>query len=166
MKIRIKSVQPHGDRPVKPLLWISSLAAVVVLGFVITGLPAEAHHASGPFYDDAQEVEIVGTVLRFNFRNPHSFIFIEAENEDGVMVQWEVELGAAVSMSRRGWNRETITAGDPIRAVGNPSRAPGTFGLCCAELSRPDGSPIQLVRLEIDEVPLRMVAFVPSTSEK
>ena len=150
----------------KPLLWISSLTAVVVLGFVITGLPAEAHHNSAPFYDDAQEVEVVGTVLRFNFRNPHSFIFIEAENEDGEMVEWEVELGAAVSMSRRGWTRETIKAGDPIRAVGNPSRAPGTFGLCCAELSRPDGSPIQLVRLEIDEVPLRMVAFVPSTSEK
>ena len=150
----------------KPLLWISSLAAVVVLGFVITGFPAEAHHSSAPFYDDAQEVEVVGTVLRFNFRNPHSFLYIEGENDAGEMVEWEVELGGAVSMSRRGWNRETIQAGDPIRAVGNPSRAPGTFGLCCAELSRPDGSPIQLVRFEADEVPLRMVAFVPSTSEK
>ena len=150
----------------KLLLSISSLAAFVALGLVIAGLPAEAHHNSAPFYDDAQEVEVVGTVLRFNFRNPHSFIFIEAENENGEMVEWEVELGAAVSMSRRGWTRETIKAGDPIRAVGNPSRAPGTFGLCCAELSRPDGSPIQLVRLEADEVPLRMVAFVPSRSEK
>ena len=150
----------------KLLLSISSLAAFVALGLVIAGLPAEAHHNSAPFYDDAQEVEVVGTVLRFNFRNPLSFIFIEAENENGEMVEWEVELGAAVSMSRRGWTRETIKAGDPIRAVGNPSRAPGTFGLCCAELSRPDGSPIQLVRLEADEVPLRMVAFVPSRSEK
>ncbi len=148
----------------KLLFWISSLAAVVVLGLAITGLPAEAHHSSAPFYDDAQEVEVVGTVLRFNFRNPHSFLYIERENDDGQMVEWEVELGAAVSMSRRGWNRETIKAGDPIRAVGNPSRAPGTFGLCCAELSRPDGSPIQLVRFEADEVPLRMVAFVPSPS--
>ena len=150
----------------KPLLWISSLAAVVVLGFVITGLPAEAHHNSAPFYDDTKSVEVVGVVIRFNFRNPHSFIFIEGENEDGETVEWEVELGAAVSMSRRGWTPETIKAGDAIRAVGAPSRAPGTFGICCAELSRPDGSPIQLVRLETDEVPLRMVAFVPSTSEE
>ena len=148
----------------KLLFWISSLAAVVVLGLVITGFPAEAHHNSAPFYDDAQEVEVIGTVLRFNFRNPHSFIFIEGENEDGETVEWEVELGPAVSMSRRGWTRETIKAGDPIRAVGNPSRAPGTFGICCAELTRPDGSPIRLVRVETDEVPLRMVAFVPSTS--
>ena len=150
----------------KLLFWISSVAAVVVMGLVATGFPAEAHHSSAPFYDDAQEVEVVGTVTRFNFRNPHSFLYIEGENEDGEMVEWEVELGGAVSMSRRGWNRETIKAGDPIRVVGNPSRAPGTHGLCCAELTQPDGSPIQLVRVGNDEVPLRLVAFVPSTSEK
>ena len=150
----------------KLLFWISSFAAVVVLGLVIPGLPAEAHHASAPFYDDTKDVEIIGTVARFNFRNPHSFLFITTENEDGEIVEWEVEMGAAVSMSRRGWNPETIKAGDLIRAVGNPSRAEGTFGLCCAQLTRPDGRPIQLVRLETDDVPLRMVAFVPLTSEE
>ena len=59
------------------------------------------------------------------------------------MVEWEVELGAAVSMRRQGWTPETIRAGDPIRAVGNPSRAEGTYGVCCAQLTRPDGSPIR-----------------------
>jgi hypothetical protein len=151
---------------VKLFIWISSLAAVVVLGLVITGLPAEAHHNSAPFYDDTQDVEVIGTVAKFNFRNPHSFVFIMAENEDGEMVEWEVEMGAAVTMSRRGWNPETIKAGDAIRVVGNPSRAEGTFGICCAQFTRPDGSPIQLVRLETDGVPLRMVAFVPLTSEE
>ncbi len=150
----------------KLLFWISSCAAVVVLGLVITGLPAEAHHSSEPFYGDTKDVEIIGTVARFNFRNPHSFLFIIAENEAGEIVEWEVEMGAAVSMSRRGWNPETIKAGDAIRAVGNPSRAEGTFGICCAELTRPDGSPIQLVRLETDDVPLRVIAFGPSASDK
>ncbi len=150
----------------KSLLLVSSLAAVVVTGLVITGFPAEAHHSSTPFYDDAQEVEVVGTVLRFNFRNPHSFIFIEAENDDGEMVEWEVELGGAISLGRRGWTPQTIEAGDPIRVVGNPSRAPGTYGLCCAELTQPDGSPIQLVRVETGEVPLRLVVFVPSRADE
>ena len=77
------------------------------------------------------------------FRNPHSFLFINGENEDGEMVEWEVELGAAVSMRRAGWTPETIRAGDPIRAVGNPSRAEGTYGICCAQLTRPDGSRIR-----------------------
>ena len=150
----------------KPLLWISSLATVVVVGLVITGLPVEAHHSSAPFYDDTKSVEVVGTVLRFNFRNPHSFLFIQAENEDGEMVEWEVEMGAAVSMARRGWSPETIKAGDPIKAVGQPSRAPGTYGVCCAQLTRPDGSRIALVRSETDGVPMRMVAWVSSTADQ
>ena len=52
-------------------------------------------------------------------------------------------MGPAVSMSRRGWTPDTINAGDEIRAVGRPSRAPGTYGMCCAELTRPDGSSIR-----------------------
>ena len=148
----------------KVILWISSLTTVVVLGLVITGPPAEAHHSSEPFYDDTKSVEVIGTVTSFNFRNPHSFIFISGENEAGEVVEWEVEMGGAVSLSRRGWTSETINAGDPIKAVGQPSRAPGTYGVCCAQLTRPDGSPIALVRAGTDESPLRMVAFV-STSE-
>ncbi len=127
----------------KRMLWISSFVAVVVGGLVVTIIPAGAHHSSAPFYDPTKSVEAIGVVERFVFRNPHSFLFINGEDEDGEVVAWEVELGAAVSMRRRGWSPETINAGDSIRAVGQPSRAPGTFGVCCAELSRTDGSPIR-----------------------
>jgi hypothetical protein len=88
-------------------------------------------------------VTVVGTVSRFIFRNPHSFLFIDGQNQAGEAVEWEVEMGAAVSMRRSGWTPETIGAGDPIKAVGQPSRAPGTYGMCCAQLTRPDGSPIR-----------------------
>ena len=125
------------------LLWTAALGAVVALGLAVSRAPADAHHASAPFYDDTKEVEAVGTVERFVFRNPHSFLFINGENEAGEAVEWEVELGAAVSMRRSGWTPETIRAGDPIRAVGNPSRAEGTYGICCAQLTRPDGSRIR-----------------------
>jgi len=127
----------------KRLVWISSLVAVAAVGLVIAGRPAAAHHSSTPFYDDTQRVEATGTVSRFIFRNPHSFIFIDGRNEAGEVVEWEVEMGAAVSMRRSGWTPETISAGDPIKAVGQPSRAPGTHGMCCAQLTRPDGSPIR-----------------------
>ena len=127
----------------KRLLWTGALGAVVVAGLAIARAPVDAHHASAPFYDDTKEVEAIGTVERFVFRNPHSFLFINGENGDGEVVEWEVELGAAVSMRRQGWTPETIRAGDPIRAVGNPSRAEGTYGICCASLTRPDGSRIR-----------------------
>lgn len=127
----------------KRLLWTGALLVVVAVGLAISYVPATAHHASGPFYDDTKSVEAVGTVARFVFRNPHSFLFIDAPNAEGEMVEWEVELGAAVSMRRQGWTPETIRAGDPIKAVGQPSRAPGTYGICCAQITRPDGSSIR-----------------------
>lgn len=127
----------------KRVLWISMLAAAVGVAFVVARTPAAAHHSSAPFYDDTKRVDAVGVVERFVFRNPHSFLFIRGDNGSGQTVEWEVELGAAVSMRRTGWTPETIRAGDPIKATGQPSRAPGTYGLCCAQLSRPDGSPIR-----------------------
>jgi hypothetical protein len=128
---------------VKRLFWAAALTVVVGVGLAISYAPAVAHHASGPFYDDTKTVEAVGTVARFEFRNPHSFLFIDGPSSDGEAVQWEVELGAAVSMRRQGWTPQTIRAGDPIKAIGNPSRAPGTYGICCAKITRPDGSPIR-----------------------
>ena len=116
--------------------------ACLTAGF-LTVAPAVAHHASAPFYDDTRSVEALGVVTKFVFKNPHAFLYLEGAGDDGGTIAWEIEMGAAVSMSRRGWTPDTINAGDEIRAVGRPSRAPGTYGMCCAELSRPDGSPIQ-----------------------
>ena len=111
----------------KALLWISTAVAVAMIALALTGVPADAHHSSAPFYDDTKSVEAVGVVTRFVFRNPHSFLYIDGTDENGNDVAWEVEMGASVSMSRRGWTPSTINAGDEIRAVGQPSRAPGTF---------------------------------------
>ena len=123
---------------VKAILWI---VGVVLL--IATVAPMIAHHASGPFYDPEQRVEATGTVTRFVFRNPHSFLYVDQPSDNGETIHWEIEMGAAVSMSRRGWTPDTIQAGNEIKAVGQPSRAPGTFGMCCAELTNPDGTPIQ-----------------------
>ena len=125
----------------KVLLWM--VAAVVAVAVLVTSVPAIAHPASGPFYDNEKRVEAIGTVTKFVFRNPHSFLYVDAPNAEGTMIAWEIEMGTAVSMSRRGWTAETIKAGDQIKVVGQPSRAPGTFGMCCAELTKPDGTPIR-----------------------
>ncbi|MXY16951.1 MAG: hypothetical protein F4057_04095 [Acidobacteria bacterium] len=119
--------------------WVAP-ACLAAVG--LAAASAAAHHASAPFYDDTRSVEARGVVTRFEFKNPHSFLYLEGTTDDGSTVNWEIEMGPAVSMSRRGWTPDTINAGDEILAVGRPSRAPGTWGMCCAELTRPDGSPI------------------------
>ncbi len=119
--------------------WVAP-ACLAMVG--LAAASAAAHHASAPFYDDTRSVEARGVVTRFEFKNPHSFLYLEGTADDGSTINWEIEMGPAVSMSRRGWTPDTINAGDEILAVGRPSRAPGTWGMCCAELTRPDGRPI------------------------
>lgn len=120
--------------------WVAT--ACLTVG-CLTVAPSLAHHASAPFYDDTRSVEALGVVTRFEFKNPHSFLYLAGSGDGGGTIDWEIEMGPAVSMTRRGWTPDTINAGDEIRAVGRPSRAPGTYGMCCAELTRSDGSPIQ-----------------------
>ena len=122
---------------------VAAIAVAVVVGASVLHVPAIAHHASAPFYDSTKSVEAVGVVTRFVFRTPHSFLYVDMADDSGETISWEIEMGAAVSMGRRGWTPESIRAGDRIRAVGQPSRAPGTHGMCCAELTREDGSPIR-----------------------
>ena len=104
-------------------------------------LPAAAHHSQTAFYDPARKVEVVGTVAQFHFKNPHVVIVVDAADERGTKVQWQVEMGSTTLLTRQGWTPESIKQGDPIKVVGQPSRAEGTHGICCAQISRADGSP-------------------------
>ena len=122
--------------------WIA-VASVVVIAFVaLRGVPAGAHHSATPFYDATKNVEVQGTVTRFLFKNPHSFLYFEATDAKGQKAEWQIELGAAASLTRTGWTPETLKPGTLIKASGQPSRAEGSHGMCCAKITRPDGSPI------------------------
>jgi hypothetical protein len=117
-------------------------AAVAVAIGLLAGASAIAHHSSAPFYDSSKRVEAEGPVTKFIFKNPHGFLYIQAPNAKGEKVEWQIELGAPVSLSRTGWTPDTIKAGMVLKAVGQPSRAEGTYGMCCARLTKPDGTPV------------------------
>jgi hypothetical protein len=117
-------------------LFILPVAALAV------SAPAIAHHSSAPFYDATKKVEAQGPVSKFLFKNPHSFLYFEAADEKGQKVEWQVELGPAASLTRTGWTPDTLKIGTVIKVVGQPSRAEGSHGMCCAKITRPDGTPI------------------------
>jgi hypothetical protein len=104
--------------------------------------PVLAHHASGPFYDPDRRVEIEGTVKRFVFRNPHAFLFVDVADASGALTEWQIELGAPVSLQRTGWTPDSLPLGMVVKVSGQPSRADGSTGLCCVRMTRQDGSPV------------------------
>lgn len=87
------------------------LSAVLMAGVV---LPAAAHHSFAAEFDDKQPVKLEGTVVKFEFMNPHSWIHLDVRNPDGTVVQWAVETGSTNALFRRGWRKDSLRAGDRI----------------------------------------------------
>ena len=118
------------------------IAVVATTGFAILVAEAIAHHASAPFYDPENRVEFEGIVTRWVFRNPHAFLFLEVIEGNEEVIEWQVELGAPVSIRRAGWSPDTLQVGQRVKVSGQRSRAEGSYGVCCVRMTNPDGSPI------------------------
>jgi len=75
---------------------------------------ASAHHSFAAEFDRNAPVHLEGTVVEFQWVNPHSWLIIEVENEDGTTEQWSVEGGAPSALLRRGWNRNSLPPGTKV----------------------------------------------------
>jgi Family of unknown function (DUF6152) len=96
------------------------LATAVTL--IVSAGAASAHHSFTATYFEDQTVTIEGTVLQFQFRNPHSFLHVSAPDEDGKMQRWAIEWGGSAQLSNQGLAGSTLRPGDVVQITGNPGR--------------------------------------------
>ena len=103
---------------------------------VLTASPALAHH----FFPRASDapVSIVGTVTKFEMKNPHSRVLVDVRDSTGKVSSWEIELGSIGALTGRGWQRDSLKAGDIITVAA--VLGIGKANLAAArEVSLPDG---------------------------
>lgn len=103
-----------------------SVVAAIVLATAAVAGPSSAHHSFAMF-DMAREVTLEGTVARFQFTNPHVWIYLTAQDASGQSVEYAIEGGSPTSLARAGWSRTTIRTGDRATAKIHPLRN-GTNG--------------------------------------
>ena len=116
------------------------LAAVVATAgsLWLTG-PADAHHAEAPFYHMDKTIQVKGVVTKWQFRNPHPFLYVEVTDEKGAKVEHVVEFVGAVRLAKLGWTAKTFIPGETVTVNGHPSREPGTYGISSGTVARADG---------------------------
>src|SRR5213593_96744 len=122
-----------GGSSMKPTLAVLALAGVLIL----SAATMHAHHSFAATYQEGKTQKIEGKVVQFLFRNPHSFLHVEAPDEQGVMQTWAVEWGGGGQLGKEGVTRESIKAGDKVIVVGQPGRNPDDHRLRMMNITRP-----------------------------
>jgi hypothetical protein len=109
-------------------------AAVALLG---AALPAVAHH-SFAIFDHSRSHTLKGTVLSFQWTNPHGYIELDVAEGPAGVDRYTVELTSINMLRRAGWKSSDVKAGDDVTAIVAPLLN-GEHGGLLLELKVPDG---------------------------
>ena len=84
---------------------------------------AWAHHSFAVEYDSQKPVELQGKLTKVELMNPHSWLTLEVQADDGTTQTWEVEAGAPNGLYRRGFTRDSLPVGTEVVVRGYRARA-------------------------------------------
>ena len=103
-----------------------TLFALLIVGILLSTLPAQAHHSFGGTYNVDKEITIKGKMVEVSLRSPHSFFYVETTDEKGTVQRWAIEGGSAGQFAQGGVNKDAFKIGDPVEVIGNPARSPNS----------------------------------------
>lgn len=107
---------------------------VAVLAVAISGLglsamqPSFAHHSFAMFDSDHQ-IKISGTITKFDWTNPHIYLFISGNEEGKEAKAWTIEGASPGILNRIGWKFNAVKPGDKVEMVIAPLRSGEQGGL-------------------------------------
>jgi hypothetical protein len=96
-----------------------------------------AHHSFAATYYVDKTITIEGNLVQFLYRNPHSFVKVDAADDQGKMQTWSIEWGGAGQLSREHVSRDTLKPGDHVLVTGNPGRDPDEHRIRIHTIRRP-----------------------------
>ncbi len=96
-----------------------TLAFALVAGVLsLAAEPVWAHHAFAAEFDSSKPIKLKGTVTKMEWINPHAWIHIDVEGEDGKVSPWMIEAAAPNSLLRRGFTKNSLLIGTEIVVEG------------------------------------------------
>lgn len=102
----------------KSLLLVLTLG----LGMGLTTEPLLAHHSTA-MYDMGNPVTVTGVVKRFEWTNPHAYIYLDVKNDKGETEEWTIEMMSLNHLKSYGWSRDLVKPGDTISCTGGRAKS-------------------------------------------
>jgi hypothetical protein len=88
------------------------LLLVAAAALTLTASGASAHHSFAATYETTKSITLDGAIVQFVYRNPHSFVHVDAPDASGVSQRWAVEWGGTTQLAQAGVKRDSLKVGD------------------------------------------------------
>ena len=126
-----------------------TLVALALTSAVALVASASAHHSFAMF-DPAKVVTLQGKVKEFRWVNPHVSLFVEVTAPAGQSGVWSVELTSPGNLTRLGWSRQSLKAGEHVAVEVNPLRD-GQHGGGFRKVTLDNGTVLQANLINIEK---------------
>jgi hypothetical protein len=91
---------------------------ILSVALLLSRSSAYAHHSFAAEYDIDKPVQITGTVTKMEWTNPHVRFYLDVKNDQGEVVNWNIELGPPLILRRLGWRQDSLKTGDQVTVEG------------------------------------------------
>ena len=114
-------------------------AAAAAAGLLVAIVPnVDAHHSFASEFDGNKTVRLVGKLTKIEWTNPHSYFYLDVEDQNGKVSNWGCEAGAPGALSRRGFKKGDIKLGDTLVVDGYLAKD-GSHLIDARRVTLPDG---------------------------
>ena len=103
-----------------------------------SGAAAWAHHAFAAEFDGNKSVTVEGTLTKVQWSNPHGWIYVDAPDKNGKLVNWAIEFGSPNALLRRGLRKSDFPAGIKVTVKGYLAKD-GSPTVNASGVTLPDG---------------------------
>jgi uncharacterized protein YndB with AHSA1/START domain len=119
--------------------WTSILLCGVTIA--TAGATASAHHSAAA-YDNSTVVLSNATVKNLVWANPHTILTFDVKDPKGIVATWNAESGSPSALTRMGWTRNSLKAGDQVTIELFPARNGAKVGRL-AKVTLPGGKELR-----------------------
>lgn len=113
------------------------LSAVgLALAFAVA---AAAHHGFASVFETEAKLMVAGKVTRFDWMNPHPYLYLDVKADGGRTETWAVEFSDTNKLTRAGLTAQSMKVGDEISVVCFAARSGGAFEYLDVASNLPSG---------------------------